>query len=180
MSFSIKTNFKQVEKMLNDFPKKAKKEYDNAVNVTAQYGLRKIKTKINKGSGSLRRSYTRRRTGILSQQLYSNLKYADGVESGFKRGAVRPKNKKYLLFAVDRAARRLDGGVRAGAARRFFRVAKETRSLREATNQTGVVMTKFSGAASYEGSHVLRDEVLPLIDKNFIKNIDKANQRIII
>jgi len=73
-------------------------EMDKAVRNATIFGLTKTKTTLSKRTGMLRRSYNQRKRGSLSREIFSNIKYAQAVEFGYKAHLIKPVRKKALSW----------------------------------------------------------------------------------
>ena len=104
-----------VEKHQKELPKLV----STTINNVSAFGLSTLRRDLPKRSVLLANSYTVKKESPIQHVILSPSKYADGLEFGYKAHIVTPKgNHKFLMFANNKGAAKLDGSVKAAAARK--------------------------------------------------------------
>ena len=186
VNFAVKADFKDVNKMLNNYGTKAVKEYKRALTNTSVYGLREIKTATPSKTNVTSKGWKWSFTGGLITSIINNMSHVPGLNNGWKRTTpIVAKNAKALVFEV---------GKKTAAKSSTFTLYKRYKAASQSMKGKGlsgkkrsdaitaksgvVVVRRVNTPASFAGRHFIEPTVKK-IEKKFMAEILKANERIL-
>jgi len=186
--FNTSFDNEATQKWLNKYSSQLPKIGGNAVNRTSVFGLNEVKGSngVSKKGGDLRSSYKIQKNSPISHTIFSPLKYADGVESGYEKHDVVPKAGHTFLTIPLHPNVRTKKGIKKSAMNRLFKnigYSKHAKKLytkgdlkdntvKEVFDFVGVALARKVTIPKYGGTHKIRDIILPKIDKFFNKEVN--------
>lgn len=183
MSFSFKFEDEEVKKLVNENIKQFGPKLDDAVKSTTADGLRIVKEDLiadrHKRTGSLVKSYSQRKIGNLAREIYSNLAYAESLESGYAAHTVYPKRAKFLTIPVSKSAQTKTGAqISKGSLDKLFNALKRGATMQEAGAVSGVVLAKKANIPAFSGTKMIQKKTGPKIADILDRNVKKAIEEV--
>jgi hypothetical protein len=178
--FDATIDDRAVSKWLNKNVKKMHGNLNRAVTVASAESLTYTQKTLPKRTGNLRRMYKSKKTGDLQRTIApmagsKKSNYANMVEFGGTRPAMKAKHRKFLFFGItDAALTETRAQVSESAGKKFWNMVKSGSTFREATNATGVVAAKRVRAAKIPAQNILRDKVTPKAQKYLMDEVIKV------
>lgn len=179
-------DYSGLENRLNKDTEALDKMIESSVKLTAAYGLREIKTSINKRSGYLRQSYSAKKTGKTEYLLWpgdnAKVRYADSLEFGSPAHPVKPRRRTFLTIPL-RDDVRTKTGIKVGAMRKLWqdlgynKKAKklypkiEGKSVKDIFEKDGIALARKANIPAFKGTWVLTKLVAPKIEKYLDKKL---------
>lgn len=173
-------DYSGLEKQLEKDTKDIDKMVNDSVKMTAAFGLREIKTSINKRSGYLRQSYMAKKVSKTEYLLWpgdnAKVKYADSLEFGSPAHAVKPKRRTFLTVPL-RDDVRTKTGIKVSAMRKLWKdlgynpkVKKlyskiKGKSVKEVFESDGIALARKTNIPAFKGTHVLTNKVAPKVER---------------
>lgn len=183
MSFSFRFEDEEVKKWVNENIKQLAPKLDEAVKSTASDGLRIVKEDLisekHKRTGSLVKSYTQRKTGNLMREIYSNLNYAESLESGYPAHTVYPKRAKFLTIPIAKSSQTKTGAqISKASLNKLFSALKRGATMREAGAVSGVVLAKKANIPAFSGTKMIQNKTTPKIASILDKNVRRVIEEV--
>ena len=147
-----------------------------AIDNTAGFTLRQIKTKISARSGNLRKSYLVRRRGKLKSLVFSGrlgtgaVRYADAVEFGYSAHTIQARRTKFLIIP-------LSDDVLTPSKAHIRKLGDE--EFKQAVKDGKIIVRKRVRVGPFGGTHIISRKVKPRVQRRLNQEITVAIRRAI-
>jgi hypothetical protein len=163
LSANVEFDDKEIKKFLNRLEKNVPRKLKTLVEQTAQFGLREIKETLPARTGNARNRYRSNKINDYSYYLRNDeVKYLEGLESGFKARTVRPKRGKFLTIPTD-------DSVLTPTRARIKKMSKA--GFRKAVKSGKIVLAKKANLPARPGNWYFRDKIKPSVQARLRRSI---------
>ncbi len=177
MIASVVFDDKEIKKFVSAIERKGPKLLETAVNKTTSFGLKKVTDTIPKRTGNLRGFYQQRKTGQLERLIFSKLKYAEGIESGFRAKTIRTKRKKALTIPIKKSVLTSETKqIKKASIDKLFRRLKKRKgkTSRQIMEEVGIVLAKKANIPRIRAQRNFERVITPATENRLRFNVIKA------